>query len=238
MITGLVAPPLLYTYRNGAGLHVPFTPLVLFWVVHILLLLGFARHSLRLSGSFSGLERWVVLVYPFGLGLLMLVYYWIGWRIRPELAGLPLVYWLEGPLALLVAGLTQLWMGRNERVWSRSRMIIELLFSLRWLSWQVFQPLDWRLVSSPRSWKARGARGSCGPCQVLPPDCNPVSCMMSETLAILHTSCSERFCTARQPELRISITALAFRTRDHLLVATCRREAAVILVAGWMAGAA
>jgi hypothetical protein len=148
-LIGLSALPLTPTW-SGAGLFTaPFSPpLVLFWFAHIFLLLGFARHALHLSGSIAGLERWVILVYPVGLGLLMLVYYWIGWRIKPETAGLPLVYWLEGPLSLVLAGLALFWMGRNEQVWTRSRLIIEPVFSSRWLYLLVlffYQLLD-RLV--------------------------------------------------------------------------------------------
>jgi hypothetical protein len=134
-MAGFSALPLTPAW-SGAGLFTaPFTPaLVLFWLAHVLLLLGYARHTLRLSGSFSGLERWVILVYPLGLGLLALVSYWIGFQARPQPNGLPLAYWLEGPFALLAAGLGLFWVGRNKQLWSKSRSILERVFSPGWLS--------------------------------------------------------------------------------------------------------
>lgn len=134
-VAGFSALPLTPAWGGARLFMAPFIPaLALFWLAHVLLLLGYARHTLRLSGSFSGLERWVVLVYPLGLGLVLLVFYWTGWRANPGPNGLPLVYWLEGPIALLAAVLGFYWIHRNERQWAQYRSNLERGFSQGWLT--------------------------------------------------------------------------------------------------------
>lgn len=45
-------------------------PDLIFWGVHVLLLIGFFRHTFRAEERLSTLERWIKVVYPLGLGLL------------------------------------------------------------------------------------------------------------------------------------------------------------------------
>jgi hypothetical protein len=45
------------------------------------LVFGFLRHGLRSAEVPSGLERWVWILYPLGLGLLILMEYFLGWQI-------------------------------------------------------------------------------------------------------------------------------------------------------------
>ncbi|HLE15572.1 MAG TPA: hypothetical protein VI776_12555 [Anaerolineales bacterium] len=133
-VAGFSALPLTPTWGGADLFTAPFSPLLLlYWIAHILLLMGYARHALRLSGSFAGLERWVILIYPLGLGLLALVYFLVGWRIRPQTGGLPLALWLEGLLALIVAGLALYWTRRHDRLLHKARAIVEPIFSLDWL---------------------------------------------------------------------------------------------------------
>jgi hypothetical protein len=73
------------------------------FVSHVLLMTGYLRHALTLPDSKPNLERWAWLVYPLGLALPVLALLGFGWLNRPDLAGLSLVEWLLGLVALASA---------------------------------------------------------------------------------------------------------------------------------------
>ncbi len=51
------------------------------------------------------IERWVWVLYPLGLILLVVTHLLTGWFLLPELNGLPFVAWIIGPLTVLIAAL-------------------------------------------------------------------------------------------------------------------------------------
>jgi hypothetical protein len=131
---GLTALPFTPTW-NGTFLYVaPYQPvLILLQICQVFLLLGFARHSLRKGMSLTGVERWVWLVYPFGLLLLPSVFFAYGWWSRPSLAEVPLAGWLVGPITVLLA-IPGIWLRRQEsRLTDRFLKTIQALFSFSWL---------------------------------------------------------------------------------------------------------
>jgi hypothetical protein len=105
-LTGL---PLTPAGAGWLGLSVlPINlPDVWFLLVHVLLLLGYARHVLRAEETLSTMERWIRGVYPFGL-LVLVVTAWLaaffGWPGAPWLER----WWASLPALLLAAAL---WFG-------------------------------------------------------------------------------------------------------------------------------
>jgi hypothetical protein len=81
-----------------------------FLFIQALLLSGYIRHFL--AGVFpvkeeksQHIERWVWVLYPLGLILIVAAHLIIGWFLLPDLNGLPLVAWIIGPVTLLIAAI-------------------------------------------------------------------------------------------------------------------------------------
>lgn len=159
-LIGFTALPFTLAW-NGTALYNP-PPLLslplLLWITlslvslitHSLLLAGYARHALRPTEVPPGLERWVWIVYPAGLGLLVAVTFLVGFLIRPDLHGIPWTAWGGGVAALILTGI--LWFMRQRQVHLPRRFVgvVQQIFSLTWfynLFWAVFQALrrliDW-----------------------------------------------------------------------------------------------
>jgi len=127
---------------------------VSFLCIQSFLLSGFIRHFLReiqlAKERSQHIERWVWVLYPLGLVLIVLTHLLIGWFFQPNMRGLPLVAWLIGPLALLVAALILFisWrLPKPIQILNRSSKTSPSsdLFSLEWLYrfiWQVYQSIS------------------------------------------------------------------------------------------------
>lgn len=84
----------------------PFQPTaLLFFIAHVLLLLGYLRHALRPGRSLSGVERWVWLIYPLGLVTLLVAHFSLAWWAQPERNLLFKSLWWMG---LLISGVVAL----------------------------------------------------------------------------------------------------------------------------------
>lgn len=79
-LLGILALPFTPTWAGGWLYASPFTIwLVVFVIVQALLIVGYIRHGLRPGRVLSGVERWVRVIYPWGLILLPLSHFLIGW---------------------------------------------------------------------------------------------------------------------------------------------------------------
>jgi hypothetical protein len=104
-----------------------------------LLLLGALRHALVLSDEPAQYERWIWLIYPLGLSLLLLSFYAFGWLNQPILSELVVWDWLAGGLVCaVVLGLWFLgrryparFVGVNKTV-DRSSSLWGRFLSLQW----------------------------------------------------------------------------------------------------------
>jgi hypothetical protein len=104
-----------------------------------LLLLGALRHALVLSDEPAQYERWIWLIYPLGLSLLLLSFYAFGWLNQPILSELVVWDWLAG--GLVCAAALGLWFlgrryparfsGVNKTV-DRSSSLWGRFLSLQW----------------------------------------------------------------------------------------------------------
>lgn len=120
---------------NGAMLFsAPFHPLLIVFFINLsLLLAGYARHALQPGPTFEGVERWVWLVYPFGLLLLPLTQFSIGWWMDAGPNQGSVLSWLIGPASV---ALTALIMFLGYRFWYRTSGLVDFLknfLSLNWL---------------------------------------------------------------------------------------------------------
>jgi hypothetical protein len=115
-VLGMTGIPFTPAAGGWPGLIVsPFNLLdVLMLLSHILLIIGYLKHALRPEGDFSQLENWLKIVYPIGLGILVLSFWLIGfsdWRIPIE-SGL----WWAGVLSVLLGTIGMFgidWASRN-----------------------------------------------------------------------------------------------------------------------------
>lgn len=128
---------------------------VSFLFIQSVLLSGFIRHFLRevqiaKEDKYQHIERWVWVLYPFGLVLIVLAHLLMGWFLLPNMRGSPLIAWLIGPLTLLVAALILFISWRYPQpihILNRSTKTSSLtdLFSLEWLYkfiWQAYQSIS------------------------------------------------------------------------------------------------
>lgn len=120
-----------------AGLYAP--PLgissLAFLLAQVLLLAGYVRHALRPGHPIPGAERWVRVIYPWGLALLPLAHILIAWYNRsPAPAGRELLaqVWpglaALGMLLLLIAAAN-----RGLRLPGRPIAALQQIFSFGWL---------------------------------------------------------------------------------------------------------
>jgi hypothetical protein len=111
----------------------PFNPLLLIFVLpHALLLVGYLKQGTQEREALPGAERWVMIIYPWGLSLLLIAQVIINWwGVRPTL--MP----LGGLTALITLGLAALiyWAYlRGFRIPYIIENVLGSIFSLRWLS--------------------------------------------------------------------------------------------------------
>lgn len=129
----------------------PFQPsLVLFVFAQALLLAGYIRHALRLGMPMRGAERWIWLIYPWGLVLLPLTQFIISIWNRPA-TGWPSL--LESIPAIVSLGLVGLAMLYRRYYLSpfpeRTIPLLRSIFSFEWLYrflWGMYRTLG-RLIA-------------------------------------------------------------------------------------------
>jgi hypothetical protein len=123
-----------------------------FLVIQTILLSGYIRHILRgvlseIDENSQHIERWVWVLYPLGVILIVLAHLLLGWFLLPDMQGLPLVAWLIGPFTLLVAALILFIAWRYPQPFPALNRITKTslsnrLFSLEWLYnflWQAYR---------------------------------------------------------------------------------------------------
>ncbi len=118
---------------QGMGLyHAPFPLLgILFLLAHAALSAGYLRHTLRPAPPLAGVERWVWLIYPWGLFLPVVVHLALAWWGR-----IPIPDWVDswpGVLSNALAVAFAVWRGRGHKVSPRLQSGVSRFLSIAWL---------------------------------------------------------------------------------------------------------
>jgi hypothetical protein len=79
--------------------------MVMFLIGLVLLLMGYLRHALRPGPGLEGVERWVWLIYPFGLALLPVSHFMIGILGRLDTSPVSIGRLVPGLLSLALLAL-------------------------------------------------------------------------------------------------------------------------------------
>lgn len=133
-LLGISALPYSPTW-NGARLYdPPFNIyLIFFLIAQVLLILGFIRHTLNGVTRLAGIERWVWLIYPFGLAVLPVSHLLFGLWTNPGSADAPAAGWWVGIVVAALAGFTILAYRRWNRLPPHLLALFKSLFSFGWL---------------------------------------------------------------------------------------------------------
>ncbi len=141
-------------YHDSPVIHLPAAFMVFLsgtaLITHGLLICGYTRHMLHPAKMPSGFERWVWVIYPFGLAVLLIISYLLGFLVRPEVQDVPWTGWGAGAAALVLAGAFWLLASREIHLPRLVTDSIRRFFSVAWLDsiiWVIYQTLqrviDW-----------------------------------------------------------------------------------------------
>jgi hypothetical protein len=119
---------------NGMALYSePYDPLLFVFVLpHALLMAGYLKQGTHERETLPGVERWVTIIYPWGLVLLLLAQVLVNWwGVRPTF--MP-IGGLAALITLVLATLIYWAYLRGYRIPHLVQDIFESIISLRWLS--------------------------------------------------------------------------------------------------------
>lgn len=132
-LLGFSALPYTPAWMGATLFSAPFHPLLVVFLVNLsLLLAGYARHALQPGPTIERVERWVWLVYPFGLLLLPLTHFSLGWWMDTGPIPESILSWIFGPVSIAV---TALIMFLGYRFWHRTSGLIDFLKNVLSLNW-------------------------------------------------------------------------------------------------------
>jgi hypothetical protein len=145
-LLGFTALPFTAAWEGVYLYAAPLNPfLVVFIIAQALLLIGYVRHATQIGPSLTGVERWVWLIYPWGLALLPVSHYIITYLGQPgtveqNMSFPSLTASWPSLLTLGLVGGAIVWMSRGVNIHPRIVNTIRAGFSLNW-----FYRLLWRL---------------------------------------------------------------------------------------------
>ena len=148
-LLGFTALPFTAAWEGVNLYAAPLNPvLVVFVIAQALLLIGYARFAMQTGPSLSIVERWVWLIYPWGLALLPLSHYIITYlrlpgAVEQNISFPSLMASWPSLLTLGLVGGAIVWMRRGVNIHPRIVQAIRAGFSLNW-----FYRLLWRLYVS------------------------------------------------------------------------------------------
>jgi hypothetical protein len=133
-LVGISALPFTPAWNVLALYSQPFNlSMILYFCAMVLLMWGFAHHASQYLSYQAGVERWIKVVYPLGLLLLLIIQIGFGWLMKPEIGEVPLFGWILGPLISLLAALGFIWQRRGGRTPQLIVKSINSAFSLSWV---------------------------------------------------------------------------------------------------------
>jgi hypothetical protein len=137
-VLSAITLPFTPTWSAGQFYGPPFNLWQLFYMItHALLLGGMVRHSLRPGEELGQMERWVWVIYPLGLMLVLVSHYLAGWLGGTLLSDanrpVNLVTVLPGLVVLGLVTLVLFLVSRGFHMSQRLLVTLRRVFSLTWL---------------------------------------------------------------------------------------------------------
>lgn len=133
-LVGISALPFTPAWNTLALYSQPFNlSMILYFSAMVLLMWGFANHASQYLSYQAGVERWIKVVYPLGLLLILIIQIGFGWLMKPEIGEVPIFGWILGPLINLLAALGFIWQRRGGRMPQLIAKLINSAFSLSWV---------------------------------------------------------------------------------------------------------
>lgn len=133
-LVGISALPFTPAWNVLALYSQPFyLSLVLYIFSMVLLIWGFAHHASQTLPDQDIVERWIKVIYPLGLTLLLIIHLGFGWLLRPDVGEVPILGWILGPLICLLAVLGFIWQRRGGRIPQLVVRSTNSAFSLSWI---------------------------------------------------------------------------------------------------------
>jgi hypothetical protein len=134
-IIGISAVPYTSAWVGTRLYSGPFDPaLILFLIAQLSLLAGYIKFAFRPLGFRVEGERWIRVIYPFGLVLLPLTHFAISMIGSRDVGSAAGFLWAIGPLLALIATGWIIWERRGGRFPSFVINLLDAVFSFRWLS--------------------------------------------------------------------------------------------------------
>jgi hypothetical protein len=134
---GFSALPFTPTWEGSAFFFaLPWGYRIVFWAALAILLLGYLRHARRAEPPEPGFERWMWIVYPLGLGVLLFAHFgltYINWGRGMREISLQTPGWWSGLIPLGLAALFLVWSHREP--WSVPVFLSRIgeAFTLNWM---------------------------------------------------------------------------------------------------------
>jgi hypothetical protein len=131
---GLFALPYTPAWNSSEFFSNPITvSLFFFFIAMVFVVWGYIRHAFVTKPFPEGIERWIRVVYPVGLGVLPLTHFALGWFLRPDLDQISSISWILGPLITILAVLGFLWQRRGVSTPKVVSDTLSTVISLGWL---------------------------------------------------------------------------------------------------------
>ncbi|MGE5221156.1 MAG: hypothetical protein ACM3PY_01890, partial [Omnitrophica WOR_2 bacterium] len=145
-------PRLMQTSGIAGNLEKPAIYLVytlVFLIAHALLLAGYIRFILRQGVTLKGVERWVWVIYPLGLFLIICSQYFLGFWSWPKFSAVNSPGWWGGATAAILTVIIWVLSNRKTALPENTMANWRYIFSFNWLYrffWLAYQGIG-RLVS-------------------------------------------------------------------------------------------
>jgi hypothetical protein len=110
-----------------------FFSMILYLISMVLLIWGFARHASQMIPDQDIVERWIKVIYPLGLSLLLVTQVGYDWFMQPDIDNVAIGGWILGPVICLLAGSGFVWQWRGGQVPQAIVKSIRPAFSLGWI---------------------------------------------------------------------------------------------------------
>jgi hypothetical protein len=135
-LLGLIGLSTLPFTPAWSGLLLFSSPLniamVFYLFVIVLLIWGYAQHATQISNEPSGLERWIRVVYPFGLVMMPVIHFVWGLLYRPAISEIPFTGWILGVGICVLAFLGFMWRRRGGYFPQNFANAINSFLELHW----------------------------------------------------------------------------------------------------------